>query len=232
MYDATQFGPLIQRYRTTVSVWHVLWQLSIGPIIAVAAGVTGLVREETGSWWWVTAAAAGIALFICAGIVVLWSTSAFLDVYAYGIVVGRRFPGSPVRHVWFSEVHPASIRVFDDIDSVRSLPYRSLSSRWHFSGGADLAVTFVGPDRGTTIGTYARPFAPGEGYVIFGSQRAEEIAHLIRAGLERSGYPPEVAYQTASFGVQRLRGVGGMALGSIPGARAGWQPATNSSAQG
>lgn len=232
MRHSTQFGPLVQRYRTTVSVGHVFWQLSIGPFVTMAAVITGIVRERTEPWWWVTAVAAGIVLFICAGIVLLWSTSAFLDVYKYGVVVGRRFSSSPVRQMWFSEIHPASIRVFDDIDSVRRLPYRSLSSKWHFSGGADLAVTFVGPDRGTTIGTYSRPPSPGTGYVIFGSQRAEEIAHLIRAGLARSGYLPEVAYETAAIGVQRLRGTGSVALGSIPGTHASWQPATNNHAQG
>ncbi|HIY67141.1 MAG TPA: hypothetical protein H9830_12800 [Candidatus Agrococcus pullicola] len=232
MRRATQFGPLIQRYGTTVSVGHVLWQLSIGPLLLIASVGVGLVQERGEPRWWLTVAVAATLLFIIAGVVLLWSTSAFLDVYAYGIVIGRRFPGSPVRHMWFAEIHPASIRVFDDIDSVRSLPFRSLSSKWHFSGGADLAVTFVGPDRGTAIGTYARQPSPGTGYVIFGSQRAEEIADLIRAGLERGGYPHDAAHETAAFGVQRLRGVGSMALGSIPGTRASWQPATNFHASG
>lgn len=189
-------------------------QLSLGPIVGGALVISAITLDRPELFWGV---ALGVVLTIVAALVLLWSTSAFLHVYAYGVVVGRRFPGSPIRTMWFAEIDPASLRVFDDIDSVRSLPYRSLSSKWHFSGGADLAVTFVGPDRESHFTTHARKPSEGTGYVIFGSQRAEEIAELMRAGFERCGYPPEQAHGTARFGVQRLRGTGRMALYSIPG---------------
>lgn len=68
--------------------------------------------------------------------------SAYLDLHENGLVVGRSVIGK-VRPMWYSEIEPTTIRVFSKIDNVRG-PYRAqIWPNWHFTGGADLAVTFL-----------------------------------------------------------------------------------------
>ena len=78
--------------------------------------------------------------------------------------------------MWYSEIDPSTIRVFTKIDEVRG-PHRSqILANWHFTGGADLAVTLLGPHLATELGPQARRPQPGKGIVLFGSRDAVEIA--------------------------------------------------------
>lgn len=214
------FGPPLVAYRTSVSVLHVLLMLSLGPLVIVAGVAAGLLRDLP--WLLLLSVPAGILLTAAVLAWLVWSHSATLRIYHHGVSVGR--VGGSRRDMWFGEIHPATIRVFEDIDSLRSLPYRAISTHWHFSGGADLAVTFLGPERSSGAGRGIRHPAPGRGIVVFASRRAPEIAHQLREGLERSGCPAHLARWSEQFGASELEGIGRMAQRSVPGMRPDWRP--------
>ena len=219
-------GPRVRRYRTSVSPLAVAWYLSIGPLLVVvcAAFVVFLGR---GPELIVIGAAIGLLLLVISIVFLAWCTSAYLDLHPEGVVLGRTVLGGRPRAMWFTEIHPASIRVFSDIDTIRPLRggQRMLSPAWHFSPGADLAVTCLGPDPGGDPAPgRARPPQPGQGIAIFGSREAEEIAAALREGLERGGCPPHLARWSAQFGIQELKGTGLRAQGQIPGKWADWTP--------
>lgn len=172
-------------------------------------------------------AAFGLLLLAIAIVFLAWCTSTRLDLHQHGVVLGRGVLGGRPRAMWFTEIHPASIRVFSDIDAIRPLRggQRMLYPSWHFSPDADLAVTFLGPDPGGDPAPgRARPPQPGRGIAIFGSREAEEIAAALREGLECGGCPPHLARWSAQFGIQELKGTGLRAQGRIPGMRTDWTP--------
>jgi hypothetical protein len=215
-------GPPISRHRTSISFLHVLLQLSIGPAVVIGSIASAIFLERPGL---AVGIVGGVLLLAIAILGLLWSGSAFLDLHHDGLVVGRRWPGARRRAMWYSEIHPASVRVFSDIDSLRSPPSRVISGNWHFAGGADLAVTFLGPDRDSLPSrVQARPPAPGRGIVVFGSRDAEHIAGQIRAGLERGGCPPHLARWSAQFGVTPTTAFGLIAQSEIPGMDVDWTP--------
>ncbi|HEX7351087.1 hypothetical protein [Brachybacterium sp.] len=216
-------GPLARSYRTSASALAVLWYLSIGPLLIALSVVLHLCFDHS----WILAGVLGGALLSLVSVLFLaWSTSAHLDVHREGIVVGRRLLGGEPRAMWFTEIHPASIRVFSSIDSIRPLRggQRMISPHWHISAGADLAVTFLGPDRRTIHSLGLRSPRPVQGIVIFGSRDAMEIAAALRSGLERGGCPPHLARWSEQFGVQEIRGTGLHAQDQIPGVWADWRP--------
>lgn len=214
------FGPSLASYRTSVSVLHVVLMLSLGPLVIGAGVAAGLLRDLP--WLLLLSVPAGFVLTVAVLAWQVWSHSATLRIYHHGVSIGRM--GGRPRDMWFGEIHPATIRVFEDIDSLRSLPYRSISTHWHISGGADLAVTFLGPDRASDAGRRLRHPAPGRGIVVFASRRAPEIARHLREGLERSGCPAHLARWSERFDVSELEGIGRMAQRSVPGMRPDWRP--------
>lgn len=216
-------GPLVRRYRTSVSALAVLWYLSIGPLVVVLSVVLSVYFDRSSI---LAGVLIGALVSIIAVLFLAWGTSAYLDVHRNGIVVGRRLLGGEPRAMWFTEIHPASIRVFTSIDSIRPLlgRQRVISHHWHITPGADRAVTFLGPDRRTLLSPRQRPPQPVQGIVIFGSRDAAEIAAALRAGLERGGCPPHLARWSEQFGVQEIRGTGLHAQGQIPGVWADWTP--------
>ncbi len=219
-------GPRVRRYRTSVSPLAVAWYLSIGPLLVVVCAAF-VVFFDRGPELIVIGAVIGLLVLAIAIVFLAWCTSARLDLHQHGIVLGRTVLGGRPRAMWFTEIHPASIRVFSDIDTIRPLRggQRMLSPAWHFSPGADLAVTCLGPDPGGDPAPgRARPPRPGRGIAIFGSREAEEIAAALREGLERGGCPPHLARWSAQFGIQELKGTGLRAQGRIPGMRTDWTP--------
>lgn len=227
MTEHATLGPRVRRYRTSASLLAVVWYLSIGPLLVIvcAAFVVFLGR---GPELIVIGAAIDLLLLVISIVFLAWCTSAYLDLHPEGVVLGRTVLGGRPRAMWFTEIHPASIRVFSDIDAIRPLRggQRMLSPAWHFSPGADLAVTYLGPDPGggDPAPGRARPPQPGRGIAIFGSREAEEIAAALREGLERGGCPPHLARWSAQFGIQELKGTGLRAQGRIPGMRTDWTP--------
>lgn len=222
----TVLGPRLRRYRTSVSPLAVLGYLSLGPLLVVVTVVL-VVSFDRGPALLAVGTATGILLLVLAIAFLVWCTSAFLDLHRDGVVLGRSVLGGRPRAMWFTEIHPASIRVFSDIDTIRPLRggQRMLSPSWHFSPGADLAVTFLGPaPGGDPVPGRARPPHPGGGIAIFGTREAEAIAAALREGLERGGCPPHLARWSARFGAERLRGTGLRAQGRIPGMWADWTP--------
>lgn len=219
-------GPRVRRYRTSVSPLAVAWYLSIGPLLVVVCAAF-VVFLDRGPELIVIGAVIGLLVLAIAIVFLAWCTSARLDLHQHGIVLGRTVLGGRPRAMWFTEIHPVSIRVFSDIDTIRPLRggQRMLSPAWHFSPGADLAVTCLGPDPGGDPAPgRARPPQPGRGIAIFGSREAEEIAAALREGLERGGCPPHLARWSAQFGIQELKGTGLRAQGRIPGMRTDWTP--------
>lgn len=216
-------GPLVRRYRTSVSVLAVLWYSSIGPLVIALSVILSVCFDRSSI---LAGVLIGGLVTVLAVVFLAWSTSAYLEVHQEGIVVGRRWFGGTPRAMWFTEIHPASIRVFSSIDSLRPLRggQRMLSHHWHFSPGADLAVTFLGPDRRTLHSRQLRSPQPVQGIVIFGSRDAPQIAAALRAGLERDGCPWHLARWSEQFGVQEIRGSGLSAQDQIPGAWADWTP--------
>lgn len=219
-------GPRLRRYRTSVSPLAVAWYLSIGPLLVVVCAVFVMFFDR-GPVLLVIGVAVGLLLLVLALVFLAWCTSAHLDLHRDGVVLGRTVLGGRPRAMWFTEIHPASIRVFSDIDTIRPLRggQRMLSHRWHFSPGADLAVTFLGPEPWSDPETVrARAPRPGPGIVIFGSHDAEQIAVELRRGLERGGCPPHLAHWSAQFGTEEIQGMGLRAQGQIPGMWADWAP--------
>lgn len=219
-------GPRVRRYRTSVSPLAVAWYLSIGPLLLVACAVAVMFFGR-GPELIVIGAATGLLMLAISIVFLAWCTSAYLDLHPHGVVLGRTVLGGRPRAMWFTEIHPASIRVFSDIDTIRPLRggQRMLYPSWHFSPGADLAVTFLGPDPGGDPAPFrARPPQPVAGLAIFGSREAEQIAAALREGLERGGCPPHLARWSAQFGIQELKGTGLRAQGQIPGKWADWTP--------
>ena len=217
-------GPRVRRYRTSVSPLAVAWYLSIGPLLVVVCAAF-VVFLDRGPELIVIGAVIGLLVLAIAIVFLAWCTSARLDLHQHGIVLGRTVLGGRPRAMWFTEIHPASIRVFSDIDTIRPLRggQRMLSPAWHFSPGADLAVPCLGPDPGGDPAPgRARP--PQRGIALFGSREAEEIAAALREGLERGGCPPHLARWSAQFGIQELKGTGLRAQGRIPGMRTDWTP--------
>lgn len=158
MTEHATLGPRVRRYRTSASLLAVVWYLSIGPLLVIvcAAFVVFLGR---GPELIVIGAAIDLLLLVISIVFLAWCTSAYLDLHPEGVVLGRTVLGGRPRAMWFTEIHPASIRVFSDIDAIRPLRggQRMLSPAWHFSPGADLAVTYLGPDPG---GAIRRPAVP------------------------------------------------------------------------
>lgn len=227
MSDCTiVLGPRVRRYRTSVSPLAVVWYLSIGPLLVIVCAVF-VVFFDRGPELLVIGAAFGLLVLAIAIVFLAWCTSARLDLHQHGIVLSRAVLGGRPRTMWFTEIHPASIRVLSDIDTIRPLRggQRMLSPSWYFSPGADLAVTFLGPaPGGDPAPGRARPPRPGQGIAIFGSPEAEQIAAALREGLERGGCPPHLARWSAQFGTEELKGTGPRAQGRIPGMRADWTP--------
>ncbi|MGP9844951.1 hypothetical protein ACT3UL_11805 [Brachybacterium sp. 107] len=149
--------------------------------------------------------------FVCA---VQWS--AYLDLHERGLVVGRSVLGRR-RPMRYTELDPTTLRVFSGIDTVRGGLYAPIWANWHFTGGADLAVTFLGPRRGRRLSPAPRPPAPGNGIVLFGSRDAVQIAGQIRSGLEREGCPSRLARWSEQFGIVALSGGSFDAQAQIPG---------------
>ena len=219
-------GPRVRRYRTSASPLAVVWHLSIGPLLLVVCAAF-VKFFDRGPELLVIGAAIGLLLLVIAIVFLAWCTSAYFDLHPHGVVLGRTVLGGRPRAMWFTEIHPASIRVFSDIDTIRPLRggQRMLSPSWHFSPGADLAVTFLGPDPGGDPAPLrARPPQPVAGLAIFGSREAEQIAAALREGLERGGCPPHLARWSAQFGIQELKGTGLRAQGQIPGKWVDWTP--------
>lgn len=213
----------MRRYRTTVPVLPALWYLSIGPLAVLGLLVLAVRFDRPSA---LAALPLGFGVALAGVLFVLWSTSAYLDVHREGVVIGRRLLGGELRAMWFTEIHPATTRVFSGIDDIRPLRFgqRMISTQWHFAAGADLAVTFLGPDRRTHLTSALRRPSPGTGIVVFGSHDAPEIATALRAGLERGGCPPHLARWSQQFGVTPLAGTGSRAQGQIPGIFARWSP--------
>ena len=228
-------GPTVRRYRTSVSALAVVWYLSIGPLVVVVSVVLSVYFDRSSI---LVGVLIGALVSVISVLFLAWCTSAYLEVHRHGVVVGRRLLGGEPRAMWFTEIHPASIRVFSSIDSIRPLRFgqRVISHHWHIAPGADHAVTFLGPDRRTVLSPRPRPPRPVQGIVIFGSRDAAEISTALRAGLERGGRggrecgverggcPPHLARWSEQFGVQEIRGTGLYAQGQIPGVWADWTP--------
>jgi len=219
-----RLGPLVRRYRTTVPILPALGYLSLGPLTVIVLVVSAVAFDRPSA---LAALPLGLVLILFGVLFVLWSGSAYLDVHRKGVVIGRRVLGGEPRAMWFTEIHPATIRVFSRIDDIRPLragAARMISTHWHFAAGADLAVTFLGPDRDTSFTAQLRRPAPGPGIVVFGSREATEIAAALRAGLERGGCPPHLARWSEQFGTQELKGLGRRAQRHIPGFGTDWTP--------
>lgn len=221
MHHAYALGPRIRRYRPSIHLSHAVPYLGCGPVIGILCISGGLLSGGGGT------VAFGLLMLIVlpliTGTVCTFHWSAYLDLHQNGLVVGRSFLGR-TRAMSYSEIHPATVRVFTKIDDVRG-PYRAqILPEWHFTGGADLAVTFLGPHPSSELDPRARRPEPGKGIVLFGSRDAVEIAELIRAGLERGGCPPHLARWSQRFGVERVRGPHFLAVKQIPGMREDWTP--------
>ena len=216
-------GPRVRTYGTRVSPLAVLWHLGIGPAVIVAALVTRAVVDSDAV---LVGVLVGVLVLIVSAAFLAWSASAYLSQHHHGLVVGRRILGGAPRELLFTEIHPASIRVFTGIDDVRPLRggQRVIRPRWHFAPGADLAVTFVGPEPSAVPSAPPRPPLPGRGLVVFGSQEAAGIAEELRRGLERAGCPPPLSRWSQRFPAGPLPGTGARAESAIPGADPRWTP--------
>src|SRR5690606_41112662 len=126
-----------------------VWYLSIGCLLVMvcAAFVVFLGR---GSELIVMGAAIDLLLLVISIVCLAWCTSAYLDLHPEGVVLGRTVLGGRPRAMWFTEIHPASIRVFSDLDAIRPPRggQRMLSPAGHVSPGADLAASHPGPHPG------------------------------------------------------------------------------------
>ncbi|MDN5600728.1 MAG: hypothetical protein L0G52_09390 [Brachybacterium sp.] len=212
-------GPRTRRYRPSIHLSHALPYLGCIPaILALVSLGSVLLGDGGGIGTFLIVAVLHLVVtgFVCA---VQWS--AYLDLHEHGLVVGRTLPGRR-RPMRFTEIHPATLRVFSGIDKVRSGVYAPIRPNWHFTGGADLAVTFLGPRRSRRLPPEPRPPAPGNGIVLFGARDAVQIAEQIRKGLERSGCPPQWARRPEQFGIEDLTGSATDAQARIPGMSAGW----------
>lgn len=221
MHPAYALGPRIRRFRPSIHLSHAVPLLGCGPSLGIICIVSGLLISNVGF------AGFGVLLLVAfPPIIAALATfhwSAYLDLHERGLVVGRSVIGR-VRPMWYSEIDPSTIRVFTKIDEVRG-PHRSqILANWHFTGGADLAVTFLGPHLATELGPQARRPQPGKGIVLFGSRDAVEIAEQIRAGLERGGCPPHLARWSQRFGIERVEGPHHRAVQQIPGMEPTWKP--------
>lgn len=221
---AAVLGARLHRFRTAPSVLALLWYLSLGPLVIAVSIVLGIWRELPWMLW--AAVPVGGIIGIVAVAFLGWSCSSFLDLHERGVVVGRSLLGGAPREMLFTEIHPASLRVFSSIDDIR--PFRGasrmISSDWNLAPGADLAVTFVGPDRRTGLGPIPRPPQPGRGIVIFSTPQAQVLAEQLRRGVEAAGCPAHLARWSQQFGVQEIRGIGGRTHAQIPGMHVDWRP--------
>lgn len=221
MHSTFSLGPRIRRCRPSIHLSHALPFLGCGPVLGILGIGIGLLTGDGGALGvgvLLALVLTPITLLVCT---IHWS--AYLDLHTNGLVVGRVFPSSS-RAMWYSEIHPATIRVFSRIDDLRSGLNAQIPLRWHITGGANHAVTFLGPLRHGPLSTRARPPAPGRGMVIFGSRQAAEIAAQIRAGLERGGCPPHLARWSEKFSIEAVRGPGFFGEKQIPGMRRDWKP--------
>lgn len=221
MHPAYALGPRIRHYRPSIHLSHALPFLGCGPlfgIVCILGGALGAGGKAIGFGLLLLLTFPLITGLVCA---VHWS--AYLDLHEHGLIVGRSvFGGS--RPMRYSEIHPATVRVFTKIDNVRG-PFRAqILMSWHFTGGANLAATFLGPHPFTALTDRARPPQPGPGIVLFGSRDAVEIAAQIRAGLERAGCPPHLARWSQQFEIERVEGPHSHAEKQIPGMHRDWEP--------
>ncbi|MGP9682950.1 MULTISPECIES: hypothetical protein [unclassified Brachybacterium] len=140
MHPAYAFGPRIRRYRPSIHLSHAIPLLGCGPSFGAVCVLAGLLSSSGDM------AGFGVLLLVVfppiMAAVATFHWSAYLDLHENGLVVGRSVIGK-VRPMWYSEIEPTTIRVFSKIDNVRG-PYRAqIWPNWHFTGGADLAVTFL-----------------------------------------------------------------------------------------
>lgn len=212
-------GPRIRRCRPSIHLSHALPYLGCFPAtLALVSLGSVLLGDGAGIATYLIVAVLYLVVtgFVCA---VQWS--AYLDLHEHGLVVGRALLGGR-RPMRFTEIHPATLRVISGIDTVRSGVYAPIWTNWHFTGGADLAVTFLGPRRSRRLPPEPRPPAPGNGIVLFGARDAVQIAEQIRKGLERSGYRPQRARWSEQFGIEDLPESATDAQARIPGMSAEW----------
>lgn len=218
MAHRTSLGPRLQRYRTSVSCRAAIGWLSAGPLITlITVVVVGIWRAPE----LLLITLVGVIITAAAVAYLSWSGSAHLDVHAGGVVVGRSVLAGPPRAMRFTEIDPTTLRLHTGIDSLQptwDLRFdRSSSAHLFLAPGADGAVTFLGPDRDSSLSGASRPPAPGRGIVVFASPAAEEIADQLRAGLERAGCPPQLARDYLRHGVRKLPDNGFDAGQMLPG---------------
>ena len=218
-HHTSTLGPRIRRYRPSIHLSHALPYLGCIPAVLALVSLGSALLGDGGGIGTLLAVAVLYVAFT--GLVCAVQWSAYLDLHEHGLVVGRTVLGGR-RPMRFTEIHPATLRVFSGIDAVRGGLYAPIWANWHFTGGADLAVTFLGPRRGRSLPRAPRPPAPGRGIVLFGARDAVQIAEQIRKGLERSGCPPHRARWSEQFGVEDLTGSSSDAQARIPGMSAEW----------
>ncbi|MGP5089748.1 hypothetical protein [Brachybacterium tyrofermentans] len=219
MPETSALGSRIRRYRPSIHLSHALPYLGCFPAtLALMSLASVLVGDgaEVG-----TLLLVAVLYLVLTGLVCAVQWSAYLDLHEKGLVVGRSVLGRR-RPMRYTEIDPTTLRVFSGIDAVRGGLRAPIWANWHFTGGADLAVTFLGPRRGRRLPPAPRPPAPGSGIVLFGSRDAALIAGQIRAGLERAGCPPHLARWSEQFGIEAVTGASFEAQEKIPGMSADW----------
>lgn len=102
---------------------------------------------------------------------------------------------------------------------------RVVPHAWHIHPTSTGAISFVGPSPGAVRGPgFTPPAAPGDGFVLFASRHAEEIAQELRVALVAHGVPQHLAWWSASAGPREPGGLVSAARDEMPGYRADWRP--------
>ncbi|MGO1979008.1 hypothetical protein [Brachybacterium tyrofermentans] len=217
MSETSALGSRIRRCRPSVHLSHALPYLGCIPAVLVLMSLGSVLLGDGGEVG--TLLLVAVAYLVFTGFVCAVQWSAYLDLHEKGLVVGRSVLGRR-RPMRYTELDPTTLRVFSGIDTVRGGLHAPIWANWHITGGADLAVTFLGPRRGRRLPPVPRPPAPGNGIVLFGARDAAQIAAEIRTGLEREGCPPHLARWSEQFGIEALTGTSADAQEQIPGMRA------------
>ena len=209
-------GPVVRSYRMTPAPFD------IAVVVVVSLAPAATLVSERGREQWAWMVFASLFIGIVALVWIVWSTSSTLRLHAHGVVLRRI---GEHHHIPYGSIHPASIATYSDISGVVSVVRRVVPHAWHIHPTSSRAISFVGPSPGAVRGPgFTPPPAPGDGFVLFASRHAEEIAHELRVALVAHGVPQHLAWWSASAGPLKPGGLVSTARDEMPGYRADWRP--------
>ena len=209
-------GPVVRSYRMTPAPFD------IAVAVVVSFAPCAALLSEGGRERWAWAGFGSLVVGTLAVAWIVWSTSSTLHLHAHGVALRR----IGERHdIPYGSIHPASIATYSDISGVVSVVVRVVPHAWHIHPTSTGAISFVGPSPGAVRGPgFTPPPAPGDGFVLFASRHAEEIAQELRVALVAHGVPQHLAWWSASAGPLQPGGFVSTARDEMPGYRADWRP--------